>query len=151
MTYIARSWAGKNAINSFLRKLLAEKKSAFRKRVWSSAHRLSILAYRYDIEIINFTVNRSTPYRWHPYQPADYLMYHLILDSIMWLITNYLRGVSHLGWIFWLYIMLLGVQNNPSLKVAICFFLWCNIKRGIAKTIKKVLNLIEKVSFIEMS
>ncbi len=27
MTYIARSWAGKNAINSFLRKLLAGKKS----------------------------------------------------------------------------------------------------------------------------
>ncbi len=67
MTYIARSWDGKNAINSFLRKLLAGKKSAFRKHVWSSAHRLSILAYRYDIEIIDFTVNRSTPYRWHPY------------------------------------------------------------------------------------
>ncbi len=72
--YIARSWAGKNAINSFLRKLLAGKKSAFRKRVclwlWSSAHRLSTLAYRYDNEIINFTVNRSTPYRWHPYIPS---------------------------------------------------------------------------------
>ncbi len=72
MTYIARNWAGKNAINSFLRKLLAGKKSAFRKRVclwlWSSAHRLSILAYRYDIEIINFTMNRSTLYRWHPYK-----------------------------------------------------------------------------------
>ncbi len=65
--HIWRSWDGKNAINSFLRKLLAGKKSAFRKRVWSSAHRFSILAYRYDIEIINFTVNRSTPYRWHPY------------------------------------------------------------------------------------
>ncbi len=31
------------------------------------AHRLSILTYRFNIEIINFTVNRSTPYRWHPY------------------------------------------------------------------------------------
>ncbi len=43
----------------FLRKLLAGKKSVFRTRILSSAHRLSILAYRFDIKVINFTVNRS--------------------------------------------------------------------------------------------
>ncbi len=79
MTYIARSWDGRNDINSFCRKLLARKKRAFRKRVclwlWSSAHRLSILAYRYDIEVINFTVNRSTPYRWHPYKTPSAIDY----------------------------------------------------------------------------